>query len=107
MIVAKIASQRAIISTKAAPGLCRPKKRIDQREFRTSWMIKITKAPLTPLLFNPLRQTKKAATPIKVKSVIQIGAKTQFGGANWGLTKLAYQVGIDGAVNIEPTTPAN
>ena len=30
MIVARMASQRKIISTNAAPGLCKPKKIIDQ-----------------------------------------------------------------------------
>jgi hypothetical protein len=44
--------------------------------------------------------------PIKVKSVIQTGAKSQFGGAKLGFWSEAYHVGIEGVVNNEPIKPA-
>ena len=43
--------------------------------------------------------------PIKKKSVVQTGAKIQFGGFRDGLVRVLYQVGIAGAVNIEPSDP--
>lgn len=53
----------------------------------------------------PSCQTKAAAIPIKVKSVVQTGAKSQFGGLKEGLFTLAYQVSIEEAVAIPPIDP--
>jgi hypothetical protein len=36
----------------------------------------------------------------------QTGPNTQFGGVQEGLTKPAYQVGIEGVVKSDPTKPA-
>ena len=36
MIVARMASQRKMMSISAVPGLCRPKKMTDQSVFKTS-----------------------------------------------------------------------
>jgi hypothetical protein len=45
--------------------------------------------------------------PIRTKRVVQIGAKIQSGGLNDGFIRVAYQVGIEGPVKIEPIKPAN
>ena len=42
---------------------------------------------------------------MKIKSVVQTGAKSQLGGLKDGLAKEAYQVGIEGVVKIEPRKP--
>ena len=68
---------------------------------------KIMMAIFTRFLSQPFSQTSQRATPIRAKSVVQTGAKSQLGGANSGLTKPAYQVGMAGAVKNEPTIPAN
>ena len=44
--------------------------------------------------------------PIKKKSVVQTGAKSQLGGLKLGFSMLSYQVGIEGAVKKEPINPA-
>jgi hypothetical protein len=106
IIEAKIKLHKIIISKKANIGECRPKKIIDQQVFKTSCPTKTAKAILTSQRFNPARQIKKAEIPIKVKSVVQTGAKIQFGGEKTGLANPAYQVAIDGVVKTEPTIPA-
>jgi hypothetical protein len=45
--------------------------------------------------------------PIRTKRVVQTGAKIQSGGLNDGFVRVAYQVGIEGLVKIEPIKPAN
>jgi hypothetical protein len=50
---------------------------------------------------------KNNAQPIRANSRVQTGANIQFGGDILGLIRLAYQVLIFVAVNIEPTKPAN
>ncbi|KKR04051.1 MAG: hypothetical protein UT30_C0013G0012 [Candidatus Uhrbacteria bacterium GW2011_GWF2_39_13] len=64
MIVARIVSQRNTISISAPPGLCRPKKIIDQSVFRMSWPIKILSAILISLRSSPFLQTRNAAMPM-------------------------------------------
>lgn len=44
--------------------------------------------------------------PIRTYNPVQTGPKTQAGGFRAGFASAAYQVGIDGAVKIEPITPA-
>jgi len=44
--------------------------------------------------------------PMRIKSVVQTGAKSQLGGLKEGLSKVAYQEGIEGVVKIEPIKPA-
>jgi hypothetical protein len=45
--------------------------------------------------------------PIKKKSEIHTGPKTQFGGLKEGLINEAYHPGIDGDVKNEPIMPAS
>lgn len=45
--------------------------------------------------------------PIKVYNVVQTGPKTQAGGLKNGLLSVVYQVGISGAVKIDPMAPAS
>ena len=64
------------------------------------------RAFLTVLLLMPSCQTRAAAIPIKVKRVVQTGAKSQFGGLKDGLLTVAYQVSMDEAVAIPPMEPS-
>jgi hypothetical protein len=43
-------------------------------------------------LDSSLFQTKPAAIPIRMKSIVQTGAKTQFGGLKIGFSIVGYQV---------------
>ncbi len=43
---------------------------------------------------------------MRMKRIVQTGAKRQLGGLNEGLFKVAYQLGIEGVVKIEPIIPA-
>ena len=43
---------------------------------------------------------------MRIKRVVQTGAKSQLGGLKEGLFKVAYQVGIEGVVKMEPINPA-
>jgi len=44
--------------------------------------------------------------PIRIKRVVQAGAKSQLGGLKEGLFNVAYQVGMEGVVKKEPIKPA-
>ena len=55
--------------------------------------------------FFLLFQIKNKLMPISTKSVVQTGAKIQFGGLNPGLLSVAYQVAIFGVVNKVPMLP--
>ena len=107
VIVARIASQRKIISTKAASGDCDPKKMIDQSIFKASCPMNMLRAILTSFRSRPFFHTRKAAMPIRAKSVVQTGPNIQLGGLRAGLVSVAYQPAIDGAVNREPMMPAS
>lgn len=63
-------------------------------------------AILTFFFLKPFSQIKNRAIPIRIKRVVQAGAKSQLGGLKEGLFKFAYQVGIEGVVKIEPKNPA-
>jgi len=60
---------------------------------------------LTSFLSKPWRQTKYAATPIRINKSVQTGPKIQFGGLSAGLAKELYQPFIDGIVNNDPIIP--
>ena len=107
MIVARMASQRKIISTNAPAGECRPKKIIDQSVLSTSCPINMPRAIFTSLRSNPFFQTKNAAIPMRTKSVVQTGPNTHAGGLRAGRTSVAYQPAIDGVVKTEPMMPAS
>jgi len=96
-----------IININPARGDLRPKKATDQNTLRVSWIANTIRALLDCEFLNPLRQTKNAATPMRAKSVIQTGAKTQLGGVKTGFLRVVYQVEIAGAVKIDPTVPAS
>jgi hypothetical protein len=68
-------------------------------------MIKTAKNTLRFLSSFLLFQIKNKLMPIRIKSVVQTGAKIQFGGLNEGLVRVAYQVAILGAVNKVPRLP--
>ena len=59
------------------------------------------------LSFTPFLHIRYADMPIKKKSEVQTGPKTELGGLNDGLLKAAYQMGMDGAVKSEPMKPAS
>ncbi len=65
------------------------------------------RAILTCLLSIPLRQTRNAAIPISVYRLVQTGANNQLGGLKDGFARLAYQLGIEDLVKIEPIKPAS
>lgn len=106
-MVNSIANQRATITIKPNRGDLNPKKAIDQSILNKSWTQKMTKAILTPGKSKPLRQTKNADSPIIMNSVIQTGENSQLGGVKDGFLKVAYQMGMEGVVKIEPMIPAN
>jgi hypothetical protein len=45
--------------------------------------------------------------PMSRYNVVQTGAKTQLGGVNDGLVKVAYQEGMEGVVKRDPIKPAS
>lgn len=102
-----MASQRNTISISAPPGLCRPKKIIDQSVFKTSWPRNMPRAIFTSLRSSPFFQTRKTAMPISTNSVVQTGPNTHAGGLRAGLTISAYQPAMDGVVKTEPMMPAS
>lgn len=55
---------------------------------------------------NVLRQIRNSEIPIRAYSVVHTGAKSQFGGAIFGLRRPLYHVGIEEIVKMEPITPA-
>ena len=113
MIVARMASQRKIISTKAAPGLCKPKKIIDQSVLSTSCKKNKNTAHCqtrTIRLFARIRewlfQITKSEMPMSAKSVVQTGPNTHAGGLSAGRARVAYQPAMEGVVKSAPTIPA-
>ena len=63
--VISIEIQSNKITMTPAIGDLSPKKTIDHKALRISCSKNITRAGFTPLLFNPLRHTRKAAIPIR------------------------------------------
>lgn len=55
--------------------------------------------------FNFFPNTRNKDTAIRKYSIVQTGAKIQFGGLKTGLFKCAYQEVIAGIVNIDPNKP--
>src|SRR3989344_5319997 len=102
-----MASQRNTISISAPPGLCSPKKIIDQSVFKTSWPRNMPRAIFTFLRSDPFFQTRNAAIPISANNVVQTGPNTHAGGLRAGLTIPAYQPAIDEVVNTELIIPAS
>lgn len=84
------------ISIEANKTLQSPKNKYDHKAFKTSWTIKNNNPFLTNSFCSViLSQIKPAETPIMIKSNVQTGAKTQFGGLKTGFSKVGYQVAIE------------
>ena len=103
MVVAKIATKRATTSMKAAPGMWKPKNNHDQAAFKINWT---ANKAIAHCQSPPCRHTSHAATAIEMQRAVQTGPKIQFGGFHVGFAKPAYQVGMFGAVAIEPMAAA-
>lgn len=106
-MVARIASQRNMISINAAPGERSLKKISDQSVFKTSCPRNIPRAIFTSFLLIPFRHTRKAAIPISAKSTDHMGANTDSRGDSSGLVRVTYQLVTDDIVNIDPMMPAS
>jgi len=106
-MVNKMAAHRTIISKKAKSGDLRPKNRMDQRTFNTSWIAKKIKAFFTFCSLKLFSHRRQREIPISTNKVIQTGENSQFGGLKDGFSSEAYQVGMEGVVNREPRKPAN
>lgn len=76
-----------------------------QRKFSASWTLKAKNARRTALPWRCLDHRRYNESPIRRKSVVQIGPKSQLGGVNAGFSSAAYQFGIELIVNIDPTPP--
>ena len=85
-----MAIQRTTISTSAHPTDRMPKKRKDQARFKASWTPNEASGS-RPRPKPVRRQTSQAETPMRMKSDIQTGVKTQSGGLNQGLDSPWYQ----------------
>jgi len=106
-----------MIFTNANPGLCNPKKIIDQSTLSANCPANMSNAIFTFLSLREAAgdeaisylffQIKKAAAPIKANNIVQTGAKIHAGGLIAGLASAAYQVGMEGMVKIEPIIPAD
>ena len=95
--------RRKIISIKASPILCRPKKIPDQATLAANWpKYNWTAFFLVFFLLRPDQMIYRA-TAIKKNKVVQTGAKSQSGGVKPVLLILAYQPWILGLVRLEPS----
>jgi len=106
-IVRNIAIQRTMISIKAKNGDFKPKNRIDQSMFRPSWTANQNMAVFTPGKCRVFSHRRKREIPMRTNRLIHTGEKTQLGGVKDGLAREAYQTGMEGVVNSDPTNPAS
>src|SRR5215207_9488579 len=89
-MVARIDTQRTIISRKARSGRCNPKKSGVQAAFSTSCKAKMASGNAAPA--KPAsRQTNQPETAMVRYRTVQIGANSQFGGRHRGSTSRSYQ----------------
>ena len=106
IIKTRIEIAKNINSTRATPVKCWLKNINDHKTFKARLMAKTMKNALRfPSFFLLLFQIKNKLMPMSTKSVVQTGAKIQFGGLNEGLLSVAYQVAILGVVNKVPMLP--
>jgi len=82
--------------------LCNPKNTYDHRKFKKSCSAKNFNAES---FFFLLKRTRYSDIPIKMYNIVHAGPKTESGGVNHGLLKVAYQVYIAGAVKKAPKKP--
>src|SRR3989339_9680 len=106
-----MAAHNKTISTKAHPGLCKPKKMIDHKAFKTNCIPNIANANRHVIpAFEPESRrlhTNQTATPIIAYSVTHTGPNNQEGGFHAGLTIPVYQVSIAPTVKNDPMIPAS
>src|SRR5918995_7307174 len=89
-MVTRIDTQRTTISRKARSGRCNPKKSGVQAAFSTSCKAKMASGNAAPA--KPAsRQTNQPETAMVRYRTVQIGANSQFGGRQRGLTSRSYQ----------------
>src|SRR5215211_8981730 len=93
-MVARIDTQRTIMSRKVRSGRCKPKKSGVQAAFSTSCKAKMASGNAAPPL-PACRQTNQPETAMVRYRTVQIDANSQFGGRHRGLTSRSYhrQVG--------------
>ena len=87
MISTNILTHSKTITKNAKAGFCKPKKAIDQREFKTRLTTNNIKEFLTKAFLSPSCQIKYKAIPIKIYSVVQTGPNIQEGGLKLGLLR--------------------
>src|ERR1700752_2276077 len=100
MLVARIAIQSSIISARAAPRLCAPKKINVHALFNTSWITNTVRA-IRVWVWVRFLKTRNAEIPMRVYRVVQTGAKMKLGGFHEGFAISANNVGIEPMVTDE------
>jgi hypothetical protein len=95
-----------MITMRPAMGDLSPKKATDQKAFIINCIMNIIKATFTFGSPNPTRHTRKADIPISIYNIVQTGPNSQLGGLKDGFSRVAYHVGMEALVNIEPMKPA-
>src|SRR5579872_1439625 len=101
MAVMAMAVNSTIISTRAAPGLRRPKKTIDQSPLRSNCNMNRANASHT-LREIRCRHSSQTAAAISRERVDQTGPKPHGGGVAAGLSRPGYHVFTELAVNADP-----
>ena len=94
-----------MISTRARPIRCNPKKIGVHNPFNISCRPNIPSATLTSLLPKPMFQIRKAEIPIMTYRIGQTTPNVQSGGVKEGRDKSAYQVVTESMVANEPRKP--
>jgi len=105
-VVNVIANHSRVITIRPPNGEWNPKNTMDHNVLSVNCRANAVNAGFTFWLYCLLFQTRDNAAPIIVNKVIQTGAKTQLGGVNEGLFRLAYHVGMEGVVKKAPMKPA-
>lgn len=98
-----MANHKTRISTKAAPGDRKRKKKADHPTLSSNCSRKSRMgADASPAL----RQTNQAATAMARNKIVQTGANSQLGGVQAGFLSSAYQGRRDGVVSKDPRSAA-
>lgn len=88
-------------------GDLNPKKTGAHKKLTPSCARKNIPAIFIFFFFQPCLQIKKKEIPIKQYKSVQVGPKTQLGGAKKGLLRVTYQLGIAENVKIAPKIPTS
>jgi len=105
-MVVKINIHKIIMIITPPPFDFRPKKIIDHKELKTSWIQNSVKANTTPGVTSPFCQTITADIAISRYRMVQTGPNSQLGGVKEGLLRFAYQSGTASRVKSEPIKAA-